>query len=48
MNSYSFYISGDVVIMADTLDTAEGVLVESLSEVLSDWTIEATYENGEG
>lgn len=47
MPFYSLYISGDVVIEAESLSSAEDYLDSALSEILSDWTIEATYEDGE-
>ena len=47
MNTYSIYISGNVLIDAPDYQTALEQLEASLAETLTEWEIESAYdENG--
>ena len=48
VNTYSIYISGNVLIDAPDYETALEQFENSLSEVLTEWEIESAYdENGQ-
>lgn len=48
MPTFSFYINGDLIVEAEDFDSAYESTHQMLSEVMSDFTIDAAYDSEGG